>query len=460
MENQTIAAIATALSESGISVIRVSGNSAVAIVDRIFMTRGKKHILNHAQSHTIHYGFIFDGEEIIDEVMVSLMRSPKSYTTEDTVEINCHGGVWITNRVLEIVLKNGARLATPGEFTKRAFLNGRIDLSEAEAVMDLIASHNELARKCSVSHLQGAVASAIKSLRERILYEIAFIESALDDPEHVTLDGYTEKLSGVLETLLFEIGKLLDSCDNGRMLKEGIKTVILGKPNAGKSSLLNVLAKEERAIVTDIAGTTRDILEESVRIKNITLRILDTAGIREAEDKVEEIGVERAVRSAQDADLILYVVDASIPLDKNDTAIVSLADQKNTIILLNKTDLPAVITEEDVKKMFQSRLPVIKISIWEHTGIDELENTIERLFFHGKISFTNEVFITNIRQKEALQEACNSLLLVKESISHGLPEDFYSIDLMSAYTSLGRITGEEVGEDLVNEIFSRFCMGK
>ena len=460
MENQTIAAIATALAESGISVIRVSGDCAVTIADRIFRTRGKKHILDHADSHTIHYGFIFDGEEIVDEVMVSVMRAPKSYTMEDTVEINCHGGVWITNRVLEVVLRNGARLAEPGEFTKRAFLNGRIDLSKAEAVMDLIASDNELARKCSVSHLQGAVASAVKSLREKIIYEIAFIESALDDPEHISLDGYGNKLSGILETILFEIGRLLDSFGNGRMLKEGIKTVILGKPNAGKSSLLNTLAKEERAIVTDIAGTTRDIVEESVRIKSVSLRIIDTAGIRKAEDQVEKIGVERAVRSAEDADLILYVVDASIPLDENDTAIVSLVAQKNTIILLNKTDLTAVITEEDVSRMFQNRFPVIRISIRKQTGIDELEDMIERLFFHGKISFTNEVFITNVRQKEALKEAYDSLVLVKESILCALPEDFYSIDLMNAYSALGRIMGEEVGEDLVNEIFSRFCMGK
>ena len=300
----------------------------------------------------------------------------------------------------------------------------------------------------------------MKSLREKIIYEIAFIESALDDPEHISLDGYGNKLSGILETLLFEIGRLLDSFGNGRMLKEGIKTVILGKPNAGKSSLLNTLAKEERAIVTDIAGTTRDIVEESVRIKSVSLRIIDTAGIRKAEDQVEKIGVERAVRSAEDADLILYVVDASIPLDENDTAIVSLVAQKNTIILLNKTDLTAVITEEDVSRMFQNRFPVIRISIRKQTGIDELEDMIERLFFHGKISFTNEVFITNVRQKEALKEAYDSLVLVKESILCALPEDFYSIDLMNAYSALGRIMGEEVGEDLVNEIFSRFCMGK
>lgn len=460
MKTETIAAVATALSESGISIIRISGDAAISIADKIFRTKGKKNILKKAESHTIHYGFLYDEEEFIDEVMVSVMKAPRSYTMEDTVEINCHGGILITKRILELVLKNGARIAEPGEFTKRAFLNGRIDLSKAEAVMDVIHSTNELALKSSLSQLQGSVSDIIRNLREKIIYEIAFIESALDDPEHISTEGYTEKLSGVLEELLSKLKKLLDSADDGRIMKEGIQTVILGKPNAGKSSLLNVLVGEEKAIVTNVAGTTRDALEESVKIKGIGLNVVDTAGIRSTEDVVEKLGVEKAIRFAKDADLILYVVDSSIPLDENDIEIFSLIEKKNTIILLNKTDLPIIVTEALLKEKLKGSYPVLKISMMEHKGIDELEKTIQELFFHGKISFQNEVYITNVRHKEAIREAYESLLMVKESIDRAMPEDFYSIDLMNAYAALGRIIGEEVGEDLVNEIFSKFCMGK
>lgn len=460
MKIETIAAVATALSESGISIIRISGDAAISIADKIFRTKGKKNILKKAESHTIHYGFLYDEEEFIDEVMVSVMKAPRSYTMEDTVEINCHGGILITKRILELVLKNGARIAEPGEFTKRAFLNGRIDLSKAEAVMDVIHSTNELALKSSLSQLQGSVSDIIRNLREKIIYEIAFIESALDDPEHISTEGYTEKLSGVLEELLSKLKKLLDSADDGMIMKEGIQTVILGKPNAGKSSLLNVLVGEEKAIVTNVAGTTRDALEESVKIKGIGLNVVDTAGIRSTEDVVEKLGVEKAIRFAKDADLILYVVDSSIPLDENDIEIFSLIEKKNTIILLNKTDLPVIVTEALLKEKLKGSYPVLKISMMEHKGIDELEKTIQELFFHGKISFQNEVYITNVRHKEAIREAYESLLMVKESINRAMPEDFYSIDLMNAYAALGRIIGEEVGEDLVNEIFSKFCMGK
>ncbi|MBO5094041.1 MAG: tRNA uridine-5-carboxymethylaminomethyl(34) synthesis GTPase MnmE [Lachnospiraceae bacterium] len=460
MKTETIAAIATALSESGISIIRISGKEAIEIADKIFQTKGKKHILKNAVSHTIHYGFIYEEDELVDEVMVSVMRAPHSYTTEDTVEINCHGGVLITKRILEIVLKNGAVLAQPGEFTKRAFLNGRIDLSEAEAVMDMIKATNELALKSSLSQLRGSVSEVIRNLREKIIYEIAFIESALDDPEHISTEGYKEKLEVIVEELLFELKKLLDRADCGKMMKEGIRTVILGKPNAGKSSLLNLLAGEEKAIVTDIAGTTRDALEESIKIRGIGLNVIDTAGIRFTDDVVEKIGVEKAIRFAKDADLILYVVDSSTPLDKNDLEIFSLIEQKNAIILFNKTDLPAVVTEAELFEKCGGSYPVIKISTVENIGMEELEETIQTMFFRGKISFENEVYLTNIRHKEAVREAYESLLLVKNSIDLDMPEDFYSIDLMSAYAALGRIIGEEVGEDLVNEIFSKFCMGK
>lgn len=456
----TIAAVATALSNSGISIIRISGEEAIAVVDRIFMTKGKRHILGRVQSHTMHYGFIYRGEEPVDEVMVCVMKSPRSYTAEDTVEINCHGGVLVTNSILELVIENGARLAQPGEFTKRAFLNGRIDLSRAEAVMDMIQSSSELALKSSFSQLNGSVSSIIKGLREKILYEIAFIESALDDPEHISLEGYSEKLSDVCCELSDELKKLLDSSREGRIIKDGIATVILGKPNAGKSSLLNVLSGEERAIVTDIAGTTRDILEESVKLKNVSLCIKDTAGIRFTEDAVEKIGVERALKSAEDADLILYVVDGSVSWDENDSYILSLIRDKNCLILLNKTDLPSVLTKEMLEEKVDHAFLVIPVSLKDRSGIEKLEEAVMDYFFNGRISFENEVYITNMRHKEALKEAMESVLMVKESISLHMPEDFYSIDLMTAYSSLGRIIGEETGEDLIDEIFSKFCLGK
>lgn len=460
MYTETIAAIATALSDSGISIIRVSGPDAITAVDKIFMTKGRKHILQKVSSHTIHYGFVYEQDKPVDEVMVSVMRAPRSYTAEDVVEIHCHGGILITNRILELVIETGVRLALPGEFTKRAFLNGRIDLSRAEAVMDLIQSTNEFAMRSSFSQLRGSVFSVIKELREKILYEIAFIESALDDPEHIDMDGHGEALSQVLNELSFTLKKLIDSAKDGKVMKDGIGTVILGKPNAGKSSLLNALSGGERAIVTDIAGTTRDILEETVRLKNICLCIKDTAGIRHTEDIVEKIGVERAIQSAKEADLILYVVDASVPWDDNDFEILSFIREKNCLIILNKTDLPSVITEDIIYETTENRYPVIKMSLTQQSGMEELEEAIRDLFFHGKISFENEVYITNMRHKEALQEAYESILMVIESVSKKLPEDFYSIDLMNAYSRLGHIIGEEVGEDLVNEIFSRFCMGK
>jgi len=460
MNTETIAAVATAMSDSGISIIRISGNEAITVADKLFQTKNRKHILNHVESHTLHYGFIYDGDELVDEVMVSVMKAPRSYTTENTVEINCHGGVLITNRVLELILKNGVRLAQPGEFTKRAFLNGRIDLSKAEAVMDLIHSTNELALKSSVSQLQGSVSAVIRNLREKIIYEIAFIESALDDPEHISIEGYAEKLSVTVDELKRKIKKLLDSADDGKIMKEGIKTAIIGKPNAGKSSLMNLLSGEEKAIVTSVAGTTRDALEQSIKMKGIGLNIIDTAGIRSTEDIVEKIGVEKAIQFAKEADLILFVIDASIPLDDNDIEIFSLIENKNTILLLNKTDLETVVTKETVIEKWGEKYPIIKISTVDNTGIEELEETIQNLFFCGKISFENEVYITNMRHKEALREAYESICMVERSIEAAMPEDFYSIDLMNGYGQLGKIIGEEVEEDLVNEIFSKFCMGK
>ena len=460
-QTETIAAIATALSDSGIGIVRISGDDAIEIGSRVYRSKNGCHSLKDYGSHTIHYGFIMDGEEILDEVMAAVMKAPNSYTKEDTVEINCHGGVLIVQKVLETVLRNGARLAEPGEFTKRAFLNGRIDLAKAEAVMDIIHSRNEFALKSSMKQLKGSISDCIRQMREEILYEIAFIESALDDPEHISTEGYPEKLLPKIGDLLLRCNKLIDSADDGKVLKEGINTVIVGKPNAGKSSLMNLLVGEEKAIVTEVAGTTRDVLEESIRLHGIGLNIIDTAGIRSTEDVVEKIGVERALKIASDADLILYVVDSSVALDESDEEILDLIRGKKCIVLLNKTDLVPVVEEEELrKKLRDAEISVIRTSTRDNTGIEEFENTIKEMFFSGALSMNEEVIITNIRHKQALEESRDSLLMVKKSLEDEMPEDFYSIDLMSAYASLGYIIGEEVGEDLVNEIFSKFCMGK
>lgn len=478
MKTDTIAAIATALSDSGIGIIRISGSEAVEIADKIYASKNRKKHLKDVMSHTIHYGFIIDNDEIVDEVMVTVMRAPKSYTAEDTVEINCHGGVLMMRRILELVLKAGARMAEPGEFTKRAFLNGRMDLSEAEAVMDMIHAKSELSLKSSVKQLKGSVSQKIRSLRSKLIYEIAFIESALDDPEHISLEGYQETLEEKLTDLILEINALLNSAENGKIVKEGINTVIVGKPNAGKSSFLNLLIGEEKAIVTDVAGTTRDVLEEQIKLHGICLNVIDTAGIRFTEDVVEKIGVQKARKYAADADLILYVVDSSVPLDENDMDIMQTIGSKKCIAILNKTDLEAVVTEKTLWDAFMessmkaaeddnvdlekesNRIHIIKTSTKDVTGIDVFEETIQNMFFEGEISFENEVYITNMRHKEALMETKNSLLLVQKSINDDMPEDFYTVDLMNAYTSLGLIIGEEVSDDLVNEIFSKFCMGK
>lgn len=460
--NATIAAISTAMSNSGIGIVRMSGPEAVEIADRVYHSKtGKK--LKDQTSHTIHYGYIVDGEETIDEVLVMLMRAPHTYTGEDTVEINCHGGVYVVKRILEVLIKNGARPAEPGEYTKRAFLNGKMDLSQAEAVGDLIVSQNEYALQSSIQQLKGNIKEKIEDIRSKIIYHTAFIETALDDPEHISVDGYGETLKVVVNELLLQIQALLNTCDDGRIIKEGIKTVILGKPNAGKSSLLNVLLKEDRAIVTDIAGTTRDTLEEHINLQGLSLNIVDTAGIRDTGDIVEKIGVDKAKSQADQADLILYVIDASRPLDQDDEEIFALIKEKKSIILLNKTDLDMIVTRKEIEEAYpndQGEPKIIEISAKNHQGIEELENTLKEMFFAGNLAFNDEIYITNVRHKTALQDAYESLLKVNDSIEAGMPEDFYSIDLMDAYESLGSITGETIGEDLVNEIFSKFCMGK
>ncbi|MCI9320696.1 MAG: tRNA uridine-5-carboxymethylaminomethyl(34) synthesis GTPase MnmE [Lachnospiraceae bacterium] len=465
----TIAAIATGMTESGIGIIRISGGEAVEIGSRLFRTSTGKDILKSAVSHTFHYGYAVDSsysgcenwkDYIIDEVMIVVMKAPRSYTGEDTVEIQCHGGILVMQKILSAVMDSGARLAEPGEFSKRAFLNGKMDLSKAEAVMDVIHSQNEYALRSSVNQLKGRLAEKVKSLRDQILYEIAFIESALDDPEHISLDGYSDRLYEKLENLSDILVKLIASADNGKLMKEGINTVIIGKPNAGKSSLLNTLVGEERAIVTDIAGTTRDVLQETIKLHGINLNITDTAGIRSTEDKIERIGVEKALQYADRSDLVLYVVDGSVELDENDKKIISMLKDKKVIVLLNKSDLSMVTEEEDLKNVIPEGAVIIRTSNMDKRGIDELEETIKEMFFKGCLKSSNELVITNIRHKEALQEAYSSLMLVKKSMDENMPEDFYSIDLMSAYGSLGRIIGEAVDDDLMEEIFSKFCLGK
>ena len=457
MKTDTIAAIATAMTSSGIGIIRISGGQAFEVIEKIFKKKNGGKI-DLSRSHTVQYGYICDQDEVIDEVLVLIMKGPHSYTAEDTVEIDCHGGVLMMKKILETVIQYGARPAEPGEFTKRAFLNGRIDLSQAEAVIDVINAQNEYALKSSVSQLKGKMSEKIKALREKIIYEIAYIESALDDPEHISLDGYGEELAKKLEPMVKELERLIASADNGKVMSEGVKTVILGKPNAGKSSLMNVLVGEERAIVTDIAGTTRDTLEEHIRLRGISLNVVDTAGIRDTEDVVEKIGVTKARTAAEDADLIIYVVDASVPLDENDRDIIEMIRNRKAVVLLNKTDLEQVVSVEELEKQTGHR--VIPVSAKEETGIEELEKEIQSMFYQGDIDFNDEVYVTNIRHKTALTESLSSLKLVQKSIEDGMPEDFYSIDLMNAYEQLGTIIGEAVEDDLVNEIFSKFCMGK
>lgn len=457
-QTETIAAIATALSPAGIGIIRISGEDALAVADRVFAAADGKKKLAGQKGYTVHYGHIVEDGEVIDEVLALVMRSPHSYTTENSVEFQCHGGLLVLRRILSAILRNGARMAEPGEFTKRAFLGGRIDLSQAEAVMDLINAKNDYARKSSVRQLSGSLSEKIKDLRSKIIYESAYIESALDDPEHISLEGYPEHLREVVTPMAEEISKLADTFSSGRVLREGIQTVILGKPNAGKSSLMNVLVGEDRAIVTDVEGTTRDTLEEQIHLRGISLNIIDTAGIRETDNIVEKIGVDKARNIVDKADLILYIVDGSRRLDENDAEIIDLIGDRKAIVLLNKSDLTQVLTAEEVENA--SGRPVLPVSAKEQTGIDALEEKIEEMFLSGEIDFNDELVITNDRHRTALEAAKESLLLVLQSIDEGMTEDFFTVDLLNAYEQLGTIIGESMEDDLADEIFKRFCMGK
>lgn len=458
MFNDTIAAISTAVSASGIGIIRVSGAQAMEIADRVYRSKIKDKKLTDVPTHTIHYGHICDGEEIIDEVLVMVMRGPRTFTGEDTVEIDCHGGIYAMKKVLDTVLKQGARIADPGEFTKRAFFNGRLDLSQAEAVMDVIQSKNRYALKNSIQQLKGSVKSKIEKIRKKIIRELARIESALDDPEHMSLEGYGEQLRDVVEEQRQEIRRLLSTVERGKIIQEGVQTAILGKPNVGKSSLLNMLVGEDRAIVTEIAGTTRDVLEEYIHFGGASLKIVDTAGIRDTADRVESIGVDKALEQAKQADLILYVVDSSVSLDENDHRIIEMIQDKNVIVLLNKSDLPTVVDTDRLTEL--TGKAVIPISAREGTGFEELESCVASMFFQGKVDLPEDVYITSLRHKDLLEGALESLDQVIASIDADMPEDFYSIDLMHAYASLGYILGEAVDEDVINEVFENFCMGK
>ncbi len=459
--NDTIAAIATGLRESGIGIIRISGPESYEIINKIFTT-GSGKTPDLTESHRVHHGYINVSRETLDEVLILNMKGPRSYTGEDTIEIDCHGGVLMMKRILEAVFEAGARPAEPGEFTKRAFLNGKMDLSQAEAVADIISAKNDRAIKASVSQLKGSVSKAIREARELLLEDTAYIEAALDDPEHIELTGFGDKLSTDIQSVKSRLKKLVRSFDNGRLVKEGINTVILGKPNAGKSSLLNALLHEDRAIVTDVAGTTRDTLRESINLGGLSLNIMDTAGIRETEDIVERLGVERAKQAAEEADLIIYVVDGSVSLDSSDGQIIELINSidKKTLIILNKKDLGCKVSEAELKPRFERETEIMAISAVLNEGIEALEERIEQMFCGGELSLNDELLISSERQKAALTSALRSLEEVEKSMAAGMSEELYTIDLMDAYTELGRILGEDVEEDLVNEIFGKFCMGK
>jgi tRNA modification GTPase len=462
-DNETICAIATALNDSGISIIRISGRNALEAADRIFHKKNGIHFIKDVAANSIVHGIITDKNGIIiDDVMVSVMKEPKSYTREDVVEINCHGGIQVTREVLGLLLETGlVRLADPGEFTKRAFLNGRIDLSAAESVMSLISAKSELAAKNSIKLVEGALYKKVKELKDMIINDNARIEAYLDDPENLDLDGFADSFNSDISTEIREIDHLIKTFDNGRFINDGIKTVILGKPNVGKSSIMNSLLKTERAIVTDIAGTTRDVIEDDVKLGNVFLKLVDTAGIHKTDDIIEKLGIKKAEELASEADLILIVLDSSKRLDREDEEIFKIADGKLSIILMNKSDLSEAGRTDlkaDIKKFSDSK--IIECSALNNEGFDELENYVNKEFFNGRLKSDDELYITNLRHKECLEKALLHLNNVCESINNKMPEDFYTIDLCGAYNALAELTGEACNDDLINRIFEKFCLGK
>ena len=457
-KEDTIAAITTGISNAGVGIIRISGDRACEITDRVFQAENKKKKASNMKSYTAAFGKIYDGDDLIDESILLVMKAPHTYTCEDVCELQCHGGIVVLRKILDLVLRNGARAAEPGEFTKRAFLGGRIDMSQAESVMSLINAKNDFAVRTSVDQLQGRLKNTIVNMREKILYNVAFIESALDDPEHYSLDGFPDKLRMIIDDILIQVEGLINTFDNGKILSEGINTVIVGKPNAGKSSLLNMFVGEDRAIVTDMAGTTRDTLSEIVNVRGITLNIIDTAGIRETDDLVEKIGVDKAIKSVDKADLVLYVVDGSVELDENDQRIIEKVRDKNVIVIINKSDLEIKIERDAICRYIDAE--VIQLSAMTGDGSEELYDMLNKMFFEGSLSYNDQLYITNARHKNELVCTKNALEKVIESIDMGMEEDFFSIDMMDAYEHLGLIIGETARDDLADKIFKDFCMGK
>lgn len=458
MNFDTIAAVATPMGEGGVAIIRVSGPEAIEVVDKIY--RGKK-TLSTVDSHTINYGHLRNPQtgDLVEEVLVSVMRAPRTFTREDVVEVNCHGGIVSVERVLELILENGARLAEPGEFTKRAFLNGRVDLSQAEAVIDLIRAKTDRAMKVALNQVEGKLSRLIRSLRQNLIEAMAHIEVTLDYPEHDVEDVTQKLLRDKCLEVKAEIGRLLQTARQGKILREGLSTAIIGRPNVGKSSLLNSLVQEEKAIVTDVAGTTRDVIEEFVNVRGVPLRLIDTAGIRETEDIVEKIGVEKSRQLLQKADLVLLVLNYNEQLTEDDYRIFEAAKGFEVILIINKFDLPQRIDLEEVKRHFPNH-PLIMTSAKEETGIDLLEKAIADLFFSGRVQQDDLTYVSNARHIQLLRQAEQAIDDAVNGIEDRMPVDMVQIDIKKAWELLGEVIGESVGEDLIDQIFSQFCLGK